>query len=512
MPTLPTDPPALRLRGISKSYGPTQALDAVDLDLVGGEVVALMGANGAGKSTLVKILCGLQAADRGSIEMAGASVVLATPGQAEAAGIVAVHQSIADVGVPTLSVADNLLLDLFCSGSGPLVLTKAKTRRLARERAERIGLDVDLGAQLSDISLADRQLVAIARAVAHRPKVLLLDEPTASLSAAESERLFAAVEGLKRSGVAIVYISHKTADLRRLADRTLVLRDGRVAGSFGRPVDFDAAIRLMVGHDVHRRARARVSEGAATVLELKGVRLRRSREPFDLNVRRGEIVAVTGPVGSGKTSLAGAIFGLWPFAEGSLHLDGRPFRSKGPADSIAAGIFHAGEDRWRTSFFPASVPFASIAGTIGFPFLKRWSKAGLVPERRERAAAIEAIGAFGIKAGGPDAKLSSLSGGNQQKVVLARWHAEPSRLLLLDEPFQGVDIGARDDIIAAIRERAGERATLVFVNDYEEALEVGDRILVMEDGRLLPDGAGPSDAPAALLPSFAQLEIARALS
>ena len=487
----------LRLRGVSKAYGATQALDRVDLDLRAGEVLALMGANGAGKSTLVKVLCGLVAADDGSIEIAGRPVTIASPGEARAKGIVAVHQSIADVGVPTLTVAENLVLDLLCSGRAPVLATTASIHRLARERADRIGLAVDLGARLADVSLADRQLVAVARAVAHRPLVLLLDEPTASLSAREAERLFEVLDGLKRSGVAVVYISHKTSDLRRLADRTLVLRDGRVAGALESPVDYGAALRLMVGHDVLRRRGVDARSGAPVVLALKGARLARSGQRFDLDVRRGEIVAVTGPVGAGKTSLAGAIFGLWPFAEGTAELDGRSWRPQSPARSIAAGVFYAGEDRWRTSFFPSSVPFASIEGTIGFPFLKRWSRAGLLPERREREAAARAIRAFGIKARDPREPLTALSGGNQQKVVLARWHAEPCRLLLLDEPFQGVDVGARDDIIAAIRQWAGDRATLVFVNDYEEALEVGDRIVVMEDGALRPDadfapGAGPA--------------------
>ncbi|WP_188910313.1 sugar ABC transporter ATP-binding protein [Aureimonas endophytica] len=485
----------LRLRGIAKAYGPTRALGGVDLDLHAGEILALMGANGAGKSTLVKILCGLVEPDAGTIEIDGRRLSISTPDGARAGGIVAVHQSIADVGVPNLTVAENLALDQLCSGRAPLVATRAVIRRLAGERAARIGLAVDLDARLADLSLAERQLVAIARALGDKPRVLLLDEPTASLSAAEAERLFAVLDGLRRDGVAIVYISHRTGDLRRLADRALVLRDGRVAGAFARPVDYDAALRLMVGHAVLQRRRAApVGAAAPVVLALKGVRLARSAEPFDLAVRRGEIVAVTGPVGAGKSSLAGALFGLWPFASGEAELDGAPWRPANPAHAIAGGVFLAGEDRWRTSFFPASVPFASIAGTIGFPFLKRWSPFGLVAERRERAAATAAIGAFGIKARSARDPLAALSGGNQQKVVLARWHAEPCRLLLLDEPFQGVDIGARDDIIAAIRQRAGTRATLVFVNDAEEALEVGDRIVAIEDGVLRPDTAFPAAA------------------
>jgi simple sugar transport system ATP-binding protein len=199
--------------------------------------------------------------------------------------------------------------------------------------------------------------------------------------------------------------------------------------------------------------------------------------PFDLDVQRGEIVAIAGPVGGGKSRFARAIFGASLAAAGAMTLDGKPWRPRSPADAIRAGVFLAGEDRWRSSLFPDSVPFASIAGTLSFPFLSRWFKHGRVQRAREQRAATEAIERFGIRCTGPDDRLTRLSGGNQQKVVLARWHAQPARLLLLDEPFQGVDAGARADIVDTLRRHAPERATLVFVSDLEEALEIADRVV-----------------------------------
>ncbi|MCJ2141817.1 sugar ABC transporter ATP-binding protein [Methylobacterium sp. E-066] len=479
----------LAAEGLTKCFGSTRALTDVSFELQAGEVVALMGANGAGKSTLVKILCGVHGADAGSITIGGKTIAFASPRQAREHGIIAVHQSIADVGVPTLSVADNLLLDRACTGRGPLLVGGRRSLRAAAAIAAGIGLELDLSRTLDALSIAERQLVAIARAVAHDPAVLILDEPTASLSAPESDRLFAVLDRLRDRGVGLLYISHKTGDLRRIADRIVVLRDGRVSGEFRRPLDLGAAIRAMVGHAVGRAAPRDPVPGGAPILRLSQARLAPAAAAFDLVAHAGEVVAVTGPVGAGKSTLAGAIFGLWPLAAGHMELDGQRWRPRSAGASVRNGVFMAGEDRWRTTFFPGTVPFAQIAGTIGFPFLDRWGRAGLVARTAETRAARRLIAEFGIKARGPEDPPAALSGGNQQKVVLARWHAEPARLLLLDEPFQGVDVGARDDIIRAIRVQSRDRATIVFVNDLEEALEVGDRVVVMADRAVVGDAA-----------------------
>jgi simple sugar transport system ATP-binding protein len=336
--------------------------------------------------------------------------------------------------------------------------------------------------------------------LAERPEVVIFDEPTASLSDTEAQRLFEIIERLRDEGTAILYISHRLADLERVADRAVVLRDGHVGAAFTRPIDFQAAIETMIGRDL-KTGDSRTTPGAVKpALKLSQVRLRNDREPFDLEVGVGEVVAITGAVGAGKTTLAEAIFGLRPLAGGSMSFEGTVWQPARPADAIRASVFLAGEDRWRTSLFPASVPFASIAGTLSFPFLSRWFPLGRVDTRRENEVALEAIRRFGIKCSGPGDRLDTLSGGNQQKVVIARWHAHPARLLLLDEPFQGVDIGARDDIIRTIREEASTRATIVFVSDHEEALEVADRIVVMDRHTIV------ADHPQAPLHSFDVLD------
>ena len=338
--------------------------------------------------------------------------------------------------------------------------------------------------------------MTIARALAAQPKLLILDEPTASLSALDAEHLFDLIEQLRAEGVAILLVSHRQGDLRRMADRVVVMRDGRIVGALKRPIDFDAALETMLGRPLQTARAAQVQCEApaeadtaigtrrrgAPALAIRGLRLRADSAPFDLDVHRGEIVAITGPLGSGKSRFARTLFGLSRPLEGSVTLDGARWQPRSPSEAIRSGVFMLGEDRRRTSLFPDSVPFATIAGTIGFPFLRRWFKSGIVHSRLERQAALEAIERFGIRCRGPADRSGRLSGGNQQKVALARWHAEPARVLLLDEPFQGVDAGARADIVELLRRHAHSRATLVFVSDLEEALEVADRIVHFDRG------------------------------
>ncbi|WP_240462106.1 sugar ABC transporter ATP-binding protein [Burkholderia sp. Nafp2/4-1b] len=478
-------PPILSAVGIAKRFDATVALSALHLSIGAGEVVALMGANGAGKSTFVKILSGVLRPDDGTLTLRGAPYRPASPHAAKRLGIATVHQSVADAVVSTLSIADNLLLDRLCDPASPWRAPPAARRAAARPLAERVGLDVDLAAPLASLSLADQQRVTLARALAGQPSLLILDEPTASLSAPEAERLFVLVDALRRDGVAILLVSHRLGDLRRIADRVAIVRDGRIVADLAAPVDFDAAVETMIGRPLPgARASAPGSAGRAGAdagdgqgFSMRQLRLTPASAPFDLDVRRGEIVAIAGPVGGGKSRLANTIFGAARACAGEMTLDGRPWRPRSPADAIRAGVFLAGEDRWRTSLFPDSVPFSSIAGTIGFPFLSRWFAGGAVRRHRERAAAEAAIERFGIRCTGPDARVAHLSGGNQQKVVLARWHAEAARLLLLDEPFQGIDAGARADIVDTLRRHAHERATIVFVSDLEEAAEIADRIV-----------------------------------
>jgi simple sugar transport system ATP-binding protein len=474
--------PSLRLVNITKAYGPVRVLDQVHLSVQRGEVVALMGANGAGKSTIAKIAAGVVEPDGGQVFVAGQEVRLHSPRSARQHGIVIVHQSTDQLGAPGLSVAENLLLEELCTGRFSVFAQRQKIARRAKAVAAGIGLDLDLRGDFGELGPAHRQLVAIARAVAANAAVLILDEPTASLSAAEAGRLFSVVDRLRNMGVGILYISHRLEDIRRVADRVVVLRNGQIVANQARPLDLVAAINAMIGRDLGRIGRqGNGSSSRAPVLTLRRVRLIPGAEKFDLTIAAGEIVAVTGALGSGKSRLLGAIFGLSRLAGGEMLLSGRAWSPTSPADAIGGGVFMAGEDRWRASLLPPATPGGDIAGTIAMPHRRRWFPFGLINQAREESAAERSIQALGIRCRNSRDTLDLLSGGNQQKVVIARWQAAPCRLLLLDEPFQGVDVGARRDLITAIRSGRPDSATLVATSDVEEALEVADLVAVMRN-------------------------------
>ncbi|HET8725900.1 MAG TPA: sugar ABC transporter ATP-binding protein [Alphaproteobacteria bacterium] len=466
----------VQVSGVTKIYGSNTALRDVDLDMKAGEVLALLGTNGAGKSTLVKIISGAVRPNRGTVAVDGVPVTFRSPQEARAAGIHTVHQSIDDGVVPDLSVAENLVLDELCAPGAGVVARPRALRRRAERVQSLLGLDLPLAVPASALGQAERQLVAIARALAHEPRLLILDEPTSSLSDAESGRLFGIIDQLRARGVAILYISHRMADIRRLADRVAVLRDARLRQVFEKPLDLEAAVAAMLGRAVDAVANIAAEPGDVAV-ELRRARLSPDADPFDLALRQGEVVAVTGLIGAGKTELGETLFGMRPLAGGDAIIDGAPWRPRNAGAAIAAGVFMAHEDRASN----ALVKDFSVIANMTLPFLGSFSKLGLMRFSREQAAAEGQIRDLGILCPSAEANILALSGGNQQKVVLARWLLQPCRLLILDEPFQGVDIAARRDIGRRLRETAGNRATLVLCADPDEAVEVADRILVMRD-------------------------------
>ena len=474
---------AIKITGLTKAFGANRVLRGIDLVLNKGEIAVLMGANGAGKSTLVKVICGVHQADGGHIALNGAPFQPRSPIEAIRAGVVTVHQNINDGVIPDLDVASNLLLDTLAEPGGGFFLKGREIRRKARELAASMGLAVDVTRPVRELHLADRQLVAIARAMARHPELLILDEPTSSLSAAEAERLFALLERLRARGVAILYISHRTSDIRRLADRIYAMRDGAIVGRFAeKPLDYEAAVTAMLGQGLSEIALDHREPGAK-VLELVDLVIAPGARPINLSVHQDEVLAVTGLVGAGKSQLAAILYGQAQPVSGRILLNGAPYRPRSARDAIERGVFLCPKDRGSNGVLHDH----SLAHNTTVPFLERFSRAGFVKPREEARASRAIIDQLGIVCQSERDDIATLSGGNQQKVMVGRWLGQPSQVLILDEPFQGVDIKARRDIGAKIRETAPGRATIVMASEMDEVLEIADRIVVLSDKAVAGD-------------------------
>ncbi|SEM75490.1 sugar ABC transporter ATP-binding protein [Palleronia pelagia] len=472
----------LDVNGLQKSFGRNHVLRGIDIALAPGTVTVLMGANGAGKSTLVKVICGHHGSDGGTMRLDGRPFAPADAADAIKRGVVTVHQSIDDGVISDLDVANNLMLDRLVGG-GALFVRERRLRAAAAEVAARMGLEIDLRARVSELSVADRQMIAIARAMARAPEVLILDEPTSSLSATEADRLFALIDRLRDQGVAILYISHRMSDIRRIADRIVVMRDGAISGRFDTtPLDYEAAVTAMLGHRMTDVDIAPAAPGAP-VLELNGLRLWHHAPAFDLVAHDGEVVAMVGLLGSGKSRLAEILFGLRTPVAGRMRIDGAAYRPDGAGEAKARGVHLSPKDRGSNAVIPAF----DIADNMTLPFLGAFGAGPLLSGRAQVASADDMIDRLGIVCQSARDGIDTLSGGNQQKVMIARWLLRDARVLLLDEPFQGVDIGARRDIGRHIRDTAKGRATLVFLAEIDEALEIADRVVVLHEGRMVSE-------------------------
>ncbi|MCZ4274170.1 sugar ABC transporter ATP-binding protein [Maritalea porphyrae] len=473
----------IKIRGLEKRFAANRVLCGVDLDIPAGKVTVLMGANGAGKSTLVKIICGLYSADAGEVLLNDQPFSPNSPSAALQAGIVTVHQNINDGVVPDLDVASNLMLDWLANPKSAPLLNPTKIRKAAEEIAAKLDLNFDMNSMVSDLALADRQLVAIARAMAHSPNLMILDEPTSSLSATEAERLFRLVDKLRASGVAILYISHRMSDIRHVADRIVSMRDGTIVGKYETsPLDYEGAVNDMLGHTM-TDVDIMVRTPDDVVLELQELQLKPDSKPINLTAHRNEVIAITGLVGVGKTQLTEVLFGQFTPAAGNLHLKGKTYLPKSARDAINHGVFLCAKDRGTNGV----VQDFDINRNITLPFLSSLSTLGFVNRSAEYRITNEAIKKLGIVCQSANDDIGTLSGGNQQKVMVSRWLSHPCDVLILDEPFQGVDIAARRDIGAKVRETAKDRATIVLMAELDEALEIADRILVMAEFTIVGD-------------------------
>ncbi|WP_144834484.1 sugar ABC transporter ATP-binding protein [Microbacterium sp. BH-3-3-3] len=481
------DTSVVRLSGVGVRFGTNQVLRGVSLALEPGSITALLGTNGAGKSTLIGAVSGANAGYTGDIAVGGEVLRLSSPARARRAGIETVHQRIADGIVPGLSVADNLALTDLATGGHRLV-RRAEAERIARAALERLGLswsDEVLRADAARLGTSDAQLLVLARALRSTPRLLILDEPTSALTAAEADRLFAVLRTLRDEGLSILFVSHRFGEIERLADRIVVLRDGRLELDAARPFDWHAALEAMLG--VPTELQQHITEplpATDEVLAVEGAALLPGSDPLSLSVAGGQVTGILGLLGAGKTELAEVIAGVRPASGARLVLDGETYRPTSPAAAITAGVVLVPEDRQRQGIQPGW----SIAHTVGLPVLRALSRAGVMATRREHAAADEVIDAYGVVAPSADARVDDLSGGNQQKVVVGRWLRTGPRVAVLDEPFRGVDIGARRRIGDAARARAAEGAAVVVLSsDVDEVLDVADRIVVLVSGRIVLD-------------------------
>lgn len=448
----------------------------VELELRAGEVHALLGENGAGKSTLIKIASGVVAPDPGAvIELAGAPVEAATPRRMQELGLAVVYQN------PTLfselSVAENLTL----GEDGPVISWRLRNAR-ARELLARVGATFDVELPVKELRMAEKQLLEIARALGRSAKVLILDEPTASLSQQDADRLLDLVEKLRGDGVAILYITHRLEEVLRLADRFTVLRDGAYVGTFPRAeVDRARLVRLMAGRELAELFPKVHAILGDTLLETRGLCHAPSGvRDVSLSVRRGEILGLGGLVGAGRTEFARVLFGLAPATSGEILVEGRPVRVCSVADALAHGLAYVPEDRKEHGVVEA----LPIVENIALPVLRRFGGAWL-DETRENALAAELARRLGVKAASIFVAAGTLSGGNQQKVALARWLATKPRLLILDEPTQGIDVGAKAEIHRLMGELVKDGMAIILISsEMPELLGLADRIAVFRRGRV----------------------------
>jgi ABC-type sugar transport system ATPase subunit len=470
--------PLLEMRGIHKRFPGVKALDNVDLDLGAGEVLALLGENGAGKSTLIKVLGGAHQPDAGTIRIEGRSIVMRNPQDARRAGVGLMYQEFNLV--PSLTVRENIFLGQERTQLG--FLRHRDENRHAADLLARLSMPLDPESRCGSLSVGQQQAVEIAKALGQRMKILVMDEPSAALTPQEVERLFVIIRDLKTRGIGVIYISHRLDEIFEIADRVMVMRDGTLVGS--RPlsaVTRNELIEMMVGRSVQQEFPKQPAEIGEERLVVSGLTCGRRVRDVSFTVRRGEVLGLAGLVGAGRTETARLIFGADRLEAGSVTLDGKPLRIRCPRDAIRAGICLLTEDRKSQGLLLGR----SVQENFALPSLARFSRLGWINQRRETDVFAEYVRNLRIKISGAEQRVRDLSGGNQQKIVLAKWLERHADILIFDEPTRGLDVGAKYEIYLLMNELARQgKGILMISSDLPEILGMSDRILVMHEGRV----------------------------
>jgi ribose transport system ATP-binding protein len=474
--------PLLEMKGIGKRFPGVIALDNVSLEAPPASVVALVGENGAGKSTLMKILGGIHQPDTGEIRINGDPVTIQSVNDSMRLGIGFIHQELNVL--PNLDVAANVFLGREPRYGGFLnLIDRPKIEAETGKLLNRLGVAVSPRTPLSELSIAHRQMVEIAKALSLDTRLLIMDEPTSSLTLAETNRLLEVVKELRQQGVSVIYISHRLGEVTEIADRVIVLRDGSNAGTLERDeMTHDRIVQLMVGRDLQHVHTPKTESVKPDYFLVENLRTQRYPDkPVSFKVGKGEVVGFAGLVGAGRTELAQAIFGVAPALGGSVKLDGEELRPKSPRDAIQKGVCLIPEDRRGLGL----IMDWTVQDNITLATLSDYARSGLIDFAAENRVAVEMSSKLRVKTPSVSAKVSQLSGGNQQKVVLAKWLLQKLKLIIFDEPTRGIDIGAKSEIYELINQLAADGAAVIVISsDLEEILRISDRVAVMHEGNL----------------------------
>lgn len=467
----------IEMKGIDKSFGNNQVLKGAGFVLGDGEVHALMGENGAGKSTLMKILTGVYTKDKGTVLVDGKEVNYKSPQEAEKAGIVFIHQELNVLF--DLTVEENLFMGKEIKTKFGLCDRKAM-RKKAEEALERLGVHISPAEVMSNLSVGQQQMIEICKALMVDAKVIIMDEPTAALTQSETVVLFEVIQSLRKSGVSMVYISHRMEEIFELCDRISVLRDGSYIGTKEIPkTNMNEIVKMMIGREIGERYPARECEIGDTMLKVSGLTKAGVFHGVNFEVKAGEVLGVSGLMGAGRTEIMQAVFGNLPYEEGRIEIEGKEVQIKTPIQAMKCGIGFITEDRKVEGLMLDE----SIEKNIALANLPRISDGGMVDSKKEKELVKKGIEELHIKCFGPDHECSNLSGGNQQKVVFAKWIYTNPKILILDEPTRGVDIGAKKEIYTIINELAAKGVAIIMVSsELPEVLGMSDRIMVVREG------------------------------